>query len=81
MAERGPAVAFDPSLKVAGRVAKEAFARGVIGRALPQTDTIAFSPPFIVSEDEVDTMVTTFREATDVVAQQLQDEGLWRPEA
>ena len=81
VAERQPAVAFDPSLKVAGRIVKEAFARGVIGRALPQTDTISFSPPFIISEEEIDTAVSAFREATDVVAQQLVDEGIWQPEA
>jgi L-2,4-diaminobutyrate transaminase len=76
-----PAVAFDPSLKVAGRVAQEALARGVIVRALPQTDTIVFSPPFVISEEEIDTAVNAFGEATDVVAQQLRDEGAWRPEA
>ena len=81
VAGRDPAIAFDPSLKVAGRIVKEAFARGVIGRALPQTDTISFSPPFIISEEEIDTAVTAFREATDVVTQQLVDEGVWRPEA
>ena len=81
VAGRDPAVAFDPSLKVAGRIVKEAFARGVIGRALPQTDTISFSPPFIISEEEIDTAVTAFKEATDVVTQQLVDEGVWRPEA
>ena len=81
VAGRNPAVAFDPSMKVAGRVVKEAFAQGVVGRALPQTDTIAFSPPFIISEGEIDTVVKAFREATDVVAQQLLDEGVWRPEA
>lgn len=76
-----PAVAFDPSLKVAGRIVKEAFARGVIGRALPQTDTISFSPPFTISEEELDIAVNAFREATDIVAQQLVDEGIWKPEA
>jgi len=81
VASREPAVAFDPSLKVAGRIVKDAFERGVIGRALPQTDTISFSPPFIISEEEIDTAVRAFREAADVVAQQLVDEGIWRPEA
>ena len=63
------------------KLAKEALARGVIGRALPQTDTVVFSPPFVISQEEIDTVVNAFREATDVVAQQLQDEGVWRPEA
>ena len=48
---------------------------------VPQTDTISFSPPFIISEEEIDTAVTAFTESTDVVTQQLVDEGVWRPEA
>ncbi len=76
VASRRPAVAFDPSVKVAARIVKEAFQRGVIGRALPQTDTIAFSPPFIISEEEIDTAVNTFREATDHVMQELVEEGI-----
>ena len=78
---RQPAVAFDPSLKVAGRIVKEALQRGVIGRALPQTDTISFSPPFVISEEEIDTAVHAFRESADLVMQQLVDEGIWRPGA
>ena len=81
VAAREPPVAFDPSLKVAGRIVEEAFGRGVIGRALPQTDTISFSPPFIISEEEIDTAVSTLRAATDHVMQQLKDEGVWRPTA
>jgi len=82
VASHGPAVAFDPSLKVAARIVKDAFQRGVIGRALPQTDTISFSPPFIISEEEIDTAVSAFRSATDRVMQQLVDEGTWqRPQA
>jgi adenosylmethionine-8-amino-7-oxononanoate aminotransferase len=35
---------------VAPRIVKAASARGAIGRALPSADTIAFSPPFVISE-------------------------------
>ena len=44
---------------------------GVITRALPAADTIAFSPPFIVTEEEIETMVTTTRRAADEVAAEL----------
>ena len=68
--DSGP-VAFDPGLKVAARVVKGALRRGVIGRALPSADTVAFSPPFVVSAAEIDTAVTAFREAADEVAAEL----------
>lgn len=68
--DAGP-VAFDPALKVAPRIVKGALARGVIGRALPSADTIAFSPPFVISEAEIDTAVAAFRDAADEVAREL----------
>ena len=47
---------------------QECLDSGVITRALPEADTIAFSPPFVVTEDEVDRMVAVAREAADAVA-------------
>lgn len=70
----GPA-AFDPALKVAPRVVKAALERGVIGRALPSADTIAFSPPFVISKAEIDTAVTAFRDAADQVMAELRRDG------
>jgi len=77
VARRHPVTAFDPSLKVASRIVKAAFARGVIGRALPSADTIAFSPSFIISESEIDAAVNAFREAADEVQQELIREKSW----
>lgn len=68
--DSGP-VAFDPALKVAARIVKGALRRGVIGRALPSADTVAFSPPFVVTTAEIDAAVTAFREAADEVAAEL----------
>ena len=73
-----PPEAFDPKLGVAGRVAKAAMARGVITRALPSADTLAFSPPFIISRDEIDELVTTIRVALDQVMGELESEGTWK---
>jgi L-2,4-diaminobutyrate transaminase len=53
---------------VAARVADACLQRGVVTRALPQADTIAFSPPFVIAEDEVETIVAVAREAVDAVA-------------
>ena len=44
---------------------------GVITRALPAADTIAFSPPFIVTESEIETMVSVTRQAADEIAVEL----------
>jgi L-2,4-diaminobutyrate transaminase len=71
VAERDPAKRFDPSLKVGPRIVRECLNRGVITRALPAADTISFSPPFVVTDDEIDIMVTVARQAADAVAEQL----------
>ena len=63
-----PPARFDPLGSVAARVTQECLDNGVITRALPEADTIAFSPPFVVTEDEVDRMVAVAREAADAVA-------------
>ena len=74
MASREPLRAFDPSQRVAARVTAESRAGGVITRALPASDTIAFSPPFIVTESEIDEMVEVTRRALDTVAAELATE-------
>jgi L-2,4-diaminobutyrate transaminase len=43
----------------------------VISRALPASDTIAFSPPFIVTDEELEEMVTAARAGLDQVADEL----------
>ena len=59
------------SLGIGARVTRRCLERGLITRALPDADTIAFSPPFVVSEQEIDEMVSTARAATDDVAAEL----------
>jgi L-2,4-diaminobutyrate transaminase len=71
VAQRDPAVRFDPALRVGARVTRACLERGVITRALPAADTISFSPPFVISDDEIDTMVTVAREAVDAIADEL----------
>jgi len=65
---RSPPRAFERSRGIGARVAARCLERGLITRALPASDTIAFSPPFVVSEDELDEMVGLAREAADEVA-------------
>jgi L-2,4-diaminobutyrate transaminase len=66
-----PTQLFDPIGKVAARVDAECLERGVITRALPDSDTISFSPPFVITESEIDEIVAVAREAADVVAAEM----------
>jgi L-2,4-diaminobutyrate transaminase len=59
---------FEVPGKVAAAVTRECLERGVITRALPEGDSISFSPPFVITEAEIDTVVAVAREAADVVA-------------
>jgi L-2,4-diaminobutyrate transaminase len=71
VASREPLRPFEPGQRVGARITAESRANGVITRALPASDTIAFSPPFIVSESEIDEMVEVTRRALDTVAAEL----------
>ena len=59
------------ALKVGPRVFKRCLELGLITRALPAADTIAFSPPFVVAEAELDEMIAIARQAVDDVAEEL----------
>lgn len=72
---RDPPVAFDPKLGVGMQVARAALGRGVITRALPNADTLAFSPPLIINEAEIDTLVAGVRDAVDEVHEKLKADG------
>ena len=71
VASKSPPRRFDPAARVAARVTAESRRNGVLTRALPASDTIAFSPPFVVSEAEIDDMVRVTRRALDTVAAEL----------
>lgn len=77
VARRDPPQAFDPKLGVAARVARAAMSRGVITRALPNADTLAFSPPLVIGEQEIVTLVDTVREAVDAVQHELEKDEIW----
>ena len=71
-------VPFDPQLKVGIRISKKAFEDGVIVRALPAADTIAFSPPFVTSEAQVDRCIEIARKACDTVMDELVRDRQWK---
>lgn len=72
---KDPPQAFDPALKVAPRIVRAALKRGILTRALPSADTTSFSPPFVITEAEVDAIVLSMREAVDEVMDELVREG------
>jgi L-2,4-diaminobutyrate transaminase len=76
VADRAEPSRFDPTLKVGARVAKAARERGLITRALPLSDSIAFSPPLVISEDEIALTAERARAAVDIVLEDLAREGV-----
>ena len=75
VAGKDPADAVRPLPKVAARVTRRCLELGVITRALPAADTISFSPPFVITEDEVGELVRITRQAVDDVAAELRSEA------
>jgi len=71
VADKNPMKPFDPADKIAIRAARRSMERGVITRALPAADTLAFSPPFVVTDAELEKMVTTVRAAVDDIAKEI----------
>lgn len=65
-----PLTAFDPALGIGAAVARRSRDLGVMTRALPSADTISFSPPFVVTESEIDEMAAVTRRALDNVAEE-----------
>ncbi len=61
------AVALEPSV-TAGALTEALLARGVIGRGLPYANAVAFSPPLIISDTEIDEILSTTAEALAEVA-------------
>ncbi|CAG7606137.1 aminotransferase [Leucobacter soli] len=62
---REPLRPFAAQGAFAGAVYQGALAEGVITRALPAADTVSFSPPFVVTESELERMVAGVRTGLD----------------
>ena len=66
---------FDPAAKMGARLVKLGEQHGVIGRTLPN-DSLAFSPPLIITEAEVDEMLDKVGRALDELTVQIRREHL-----
>lgn len=70
VADKATKANFDPSQAVGPRVVNHAQANGVILRAMAG-DIVAFSPPLVISEAEVDEMFDRFERALNTVTEEV----------
>jgi L-2,4-diaminobutyrate transaminase len=75
VADRSSRQNFPIEAKVAARVARAAIETGVLIRALPANDVIAFSPAFVITPEIIDECVARFVLALDRVSDQLRKEA------
>jgi adenosylmethionine-8-amino-7-oxononanoate aminotransferase len=72
--DRGSKRPFDPALKLHARVKAEAMARGLLVYPMGGTvdgrlgDHVLLAPPFIVTQDEIDTIVDRLAAAVDAAS-------------
>ncbi len=66
---------FDPALGVGKRVQIACLDHGLLARALPTNDVIGFSPPFIITPEEIEEIAVAFKKGLDKVADSLVREG------
>ncbi len=74
VADKASKAPFDPPGKVGAYLGKRAEAHGLIVR--PLVDTIAFSPPLIISEDEIDELLRRFGLAFEDTRKWLGEQGI-----
>ncbi len=67
---------FDPSLKVAAFATARAYEHGLILRALPAGDSVAFCPPLIIEEPQIDDMMERFALALGDTERMLAEQGV-----
>ena len=74
VADRASKAPFDPAGKVGAYLAARAEAHGLIIRNL--MDTIAFCPPLIITEEQIDVLLERFDKAIDDTTAWVDQEGL-----
>lgn len=77
VADRATQRSFDPKLAVAQRLHVRLLEEGLICRPVGQS--LAFSPPLIAGEADVEEIVSRFARGIDAFASELEQEGWWRP--
>jgi len=77
VADKAIKAGFELKHKVPARIARACLDEGLILRGLPGGNTMAFSPPLVISEDEVEEIVTRFTRALDKAGKSFKDDGIW----
>jgi 4-aminobutyrate--pyruvate transaminase len=75
VADKATHTNFDPKAKVGGRMTKLCEEHGVIGRSV-MNDVLCFSPPLVISKEEIDEMLTRIGTALDELTVQLRREQI-----
>jgi 4-aminobutyrate---pyruvate transaminase len=75
VADKASHTNFDPAAKVGGRLSKYCEEHGVIGRTVAN-DTLCFSPPLVISHEDVDEMLTRVGKAVDDLTVELRREQI-----
>ena len=76
MADANDKVFFDAARAIPARVQNAAYDKGLLVRALPSVTTIALSPPFVATKEDVDEMVNILKSAVDEVTADLSKDDL-----
>lgn len=71
VSSNSPLTPFPLDLKVGQRIARAAFENGLIVRPLSESNTIAFSPAFVITEEEIVEIVAKFKSAVDQIMPEL----------
>ncbi|MGH7322865.1 MAG: aminotransferase [Candidatus Rokuibacteriota bacterium] len=79
VADRATKRPFETTLKVAHCVAQRCLDHGLIVRALPTGDVLAFSPPLCITREEVDMVLERFGQGLEGVADELTRQNEWKP--
>jgi adenosylmethionine-8-amino-7-oxononanoate aminotransferase len=78
VADKAKRTPFDLGLRIPVRIMKMTQASGLICRGLPGGNTIAFSPPLVISREEVDIVVERFGGTLDQAMDEFRKDAIWR---
>ncbi|MDG0970371.1 MAG: aminotransferase [Porticoccaceae bacterium] len=62
---------FEKETKISAKVAQQCYENGLIARPLPSLDSIAFSPPLICTNNDIDNIVDRFEASVRTVISQV----------
>jgi len=76
VADRASRAGFDQTGQVSARLKQRCEAHGLIVRTVQARDSVAFSPPLVISEAEIDEVFERFDTALEETTRWVEDSGL-----